>query len=73
MNNSQRLSEAQARQLLAAEIEKVGTQAAFADGNRIPRSYLNDVVHGRRDLSQSILDALGLVKVIEFEKKKLKR
>jgi hypothetical protein len=49
--------------LLESAIKKIGSQAEWADMHGISRSYVNDVVHGRRTGGKKILDALGVNKV----------
>lgn len=68
MKTKPRITENEARKLLDQAVSEAGSQAAFADAHKIARSYVCDVVTGRRDMSGKILPALGLKKIIEFEK-----
>lgn len=62
-----RLTAPQAMWMLIRQIEIAGSQAVFADSNGMSRQYLTDVLHGRRDLSGKVLEAIGLRRVVEFE------
>jgi DNA-binding transcriptional regulator YdaS (Cro superfamily) len=52
---------------LACQIK--GSQTAFADEIGVSVPYLNDFLKGRRQPGPSILRALGLVKVVTYERK----
>jgi hypothetical protein len=46
--------------LLRAEIEKDGSQAAWARRRRIERANVNAMLSGRIPISKTVADALGL-------------
>jgi DNA-binding phage protein len=50
-------------QLLRAAVEREGNQGAFAKRHGIARSYLNQILNGKRGPPRAVLDALGLRKV----------
>jgi len=49
--------------LLAAAVEREGSQTAFAKHHGINRAYLNMIFNRKRPVSDSIAGALGLRKV----------
>ena len=53
---------------LAAACKRAGGQKAFADTHCLSTSYVNDVLHGRKDAGDGILDALGLVRVVRYKR-----
>jgi hypothetical protein len=53
---------------LAAACKRAGGQKAFAEAHCLSNSYVNDVLHGRRDAGDGILDALGLVRVVRYKR-----
>jgi hypothetical protein len=53
---------------LAAACKRAGGQKAFADTHYLFSTYVNDVLHGRRDAGDGILDALGLVRVVRYKR-----
>ena len=55
--------------LLLAECEKVKTRAAWAKAHGVSPTYVSDVLMGRREPGQSILDALGLERIVTYEVK----
>lgn len=63
------LTEQDIRDRLRAAIEKAGSQAAFARQHDISLQYVNDVVNGRRDIGQKILDAIGVERVVTYREK----
>lgn len=44
----------------------VGGQAAYAKLHDVSAAYVNDVLHGRRQLAGKILEALGLERISMF-------
>lgn len=60
------LSEAEARERLAAAIAASGGQHAFAKTHGFSSAYISDVVRHRRDLSERLLAALGLERVVLY-------
>lgn len=61
------MTEDQVYQHLLAVIERVGGQRAFAQQIRVTPSYINDVVNKRRLMSDRILAAIGVERVITIE------
>lgn len=65
---AERLDEKRARELLEQQIALAGHPSAFARNRGISPQYLHDVLNKRRAMSGKILTALGLKKIIEFER-----
>jgi hypothetical protein len=57
------------RALLGREIAKAGTAKAWAKAAKITDAYVCDVLRSRRDPGVSILDALGLEKIVTYRQK----
>jgi hypothetical protein len=55
-------------QLLRAEVEKAGSQTAWAKKHWIDLAYVNGVLHGARRPSERIIRALGLRTVVLRQK-----
>lgn len=55
--------------LLRRRIKECGSQKDFAATAGISAQYVSDVLHGRREPGESILDALGLQKVVTYREK----
>lgn len=53
---------------LAVACKKAGGQKAFAEANGMSLGYVNDVLNGRRDAGDTILSALGFVRVIRYRR-----
>lgn len=53
-----------ARAKLVAAIKKAGGQKKLADQFGVSPQYLCDIVNGRRDLSDAMLEKLGLRRTI---------
>jgi hypothetical protein len=53
-------------EILHAEIEKAGSQTAWARRTGANRTSLNLALTGRQPVTQSLLDALGLERVVAF-------
>jgi DNA-binding phage protein len=51
-------------QLLRAEVKKAGSQTAWAKRVGIERSFVNFVLHGRKQPTEKIILALGLRRVL---------
>jgi transcriptional regulator with XRE-family HTH domain len=45
-----------------------GLQSDFAQKNNISSAYVNDVLRGRREPEQKVLDAIGVEKVVTYQK-----
>lgn len=54
---------------LKAAIDAVGSQKAYAQAHKISEQYLSDVLNGRREPGQKILDALGIERVVVYREK----
>jgi DNA-binding transcriptional regulator YdaS (Cro superfamily) len=55
------------RQMLREAVEREGNQIAFAKRHGIDRSFLNQVLRGRRQISDAVLKTLGLRKLYVAE------
>jgi hypothetical protein len=51
---------------LSAACKNAGSQKAFAEKHSLSPAYVCDVLNARREPGQSILDALGLVRVVRY-------
>lgn len=51
---------------LRAAVEAAGGQRAFALQHGFSPAYVNDVLHGRRDLAPRILSVLGFERVVTY-------
>lgn len=56
------------RELLLRKADEHGSQTALARYLGISSSYLSDVIKGKRDPGASVLDALGLARVVRYAK-----
>lgn len=54
------------RQLLHSACLKAGGRKCFAEQADISQQYICDVLNGRREPGQSVLEALGLERVITY-------
>lgn len=45
-----------------------GSQVALAQEMGVSPTYLGDVIHGRKEPGKKILDALGLKRVVTYER-----
>jgi transcriptional regulator with XRE-family HTH domain len=45
-----------------------GLQSDFAQNNKISSAYINDILQGRREPGQKVLDAIGFEKVVTYQK-----
>jgi plasmid maintenance system antidote protein VapI len=50
------------REMLKQRVADAGTQQTLADEWQIKRSYLSDLVNGRRDINDKIAERLGYVR-----------
>jgi len=53
-------------------IKRLGSQTAVAEMAGVSIAYINDIKQGRRDPGKSVLDALGLEKVVTYKRKATK-
>lgn len=51
------------REVLKADIERAGTQCKWAREHDFSRQYVNDLLRGRRDVSEPVAAALGYKKI----------
>lgn len=58
---------------LSAACKAAGSQKAFAEKHNVSAAYVCDVLNARREPGQSILDALGLVRVVRYRLKNTKK
>lgn len=63
------LTEHDIMERLRAAITAAGSQRSFADQHKISLQYVNDVLRGRREPGQKILDALGIERVVNYREK----
>lgn len=56
---------------LSAACKAAGSQRAWAEKNGVSPAYVCDVINARRDPGQSILNALGLVRVVRYRTKSI--
>lgn len=57
------------RSLLREACDEAGSQKAWAESHGLSGSYVTDVLQGRRDPGQSILEALGYERLVGYRKK----
>lgn len=58
------LTEAEVYERLHAAIAELGSQRAFATKVGLTPAYINDVVHRRRLLSDTMLAAIGIERIV---------
>lgn len=58
--------------LLVQACAKAGGQAPWAKQAGVSQAYINDVVNGRRLPGPSVLNALGLERVVTYRRKERK-
>jgi DNA-binding transcriptional regulator YdaS (Cro superfamily) len=51
---------------LQSAVQAAGSQRAFAAAHGVSEQYLSDVLRGRREIGQKILDTLGLERVVSY-------
>lgn len=66
--NSQSITEAQALDLLKAEILKFGSQRKWCKEYLISNQYVSDILTGKVGIGKSVQAALGIRRVIMYEK-----
>lgn len=54
---------------LRSAVAQAGSQQAFAERERISTQYVSDVLHGRREPGQKLLDTLGLDRVVRYRER----
>lgn len=60
------LSEREVIERLREACRVAGNQAAFAKLHGLTPAYVGDVIHGRRQLADKILRAIGIEKVVTY-------
>lgn len=60
------LTECQARERLRRAVSAAGSQRNFARDNGISHTFVNDALHGRRNVSGKMAAAIGLRKIIKY-------
>jgi transcriptional regulator with XRE-family HTH domain len=61
------MTKQQLLKLLWKKVDEAGSQKQLAEQFKISPAYLNDVLNERREPGKSILDALGIKKVVSYE------
>lgn len=64
------IGELEVRVMLRAHCQRYGGATAWAIAKRISSPYVSDVLNGRRMPGKKILTALGLIKVVGYERMK---
>jgi DNA-binding transcriptional regulator YdaS (Cro superfamily) len=59
----------QMRALLQDACDIAGSQKEWARLNKVSDAYVSDVLHGRRDVSDTICKALGYERIISFKRR----
>jgi transcriptional regulator with XRE-family HTH domain len=59
----------QVRERIQNKVKQLGSQKAVAKACGVSLQYLNDVIHGRREPGESLLEGLGLKKKVEYMEK----
>ncbi len=66
IERAQGLTEAQAFARVQAAVRAAGSQKELADGMGISREYLSDMLNNRRPISDGLLRAAGLRRVVTY-------
>jgi hypothetical protein len=53
--------------VLREQTERVNSVKAWADANGFHSSFVGDVLRGRREPSERLLEAMGVKKVVTYE------
>lgn len=56
------------QKLLSAACDEAGSAKAWAESHEIAASYVSDVINGRCEPGEKILNALGLRRSVEYER-----
>lgn len=56
------------RETLAYACGRAGSAINWAGDHKISAAYVSDVINGRKEPGKKILDALGLIRVIDYRK-----
>ena len=54
---------------LAIEVQRCGSQKAFAHAHNLSEQYLSEVLRGSRQPGQKILDAMGYERVVWYQRR----
>jgi DNA-binding transcriptional regulator YdaS (Cro superfamily) len=65
-----RIDEGTAREMLSRQCADVGGQQAWADLHNVTPQFVCDVIKGRRNVTNKIAYAMGLRRIILFERAK---
>lgn len=63
------MTKAEALEFIRKEIKRAGSQVAFAGRVGFAAQYVNDIIHGRKEPSESFLGAVGLMRNVTYSKK----
>jgi hypothetical protein len=66
---TKRLTECDMLEMLRAACAEAGTQRAWANAHNLAPSFVNDVLKGKRGVTDRILDALGYEFIGYYRKK----
>lgn len=55
------------RDLLRNACDKAGDQKTFSEKTGISQQYISDVLRGKREPGQAILDVLGLERIVSYQ------
>ena len=64
-----RKTQEQLHQRLTAFVAAQGSQARAAEALKVSRQYLNDVLHGRREMGPAIYGGLGFTREVGYRSK----
>lgn len=56
-------------ELVKRGVEGAGSQKDFATAHGMSQGFLHDVLNGRRDLSDKVLEAVGVERIITYRRK----
>jgi hypothetical protein len=54
------------REKLKDACRKAGSQSAWAKAHGLSQAYVNDTISGRREPGNSILESLGLQRIVKY-------
>lgn len=61
------LKEDQVVAMLIASVKKTGSQKKWGDQNKVSQQFVNDIVHGRRSVTDRVSSRLGFKRIVLFE------
>lgn len=59
--------------ILRQMCRKAGSQKSWAEANELSEVHVSDVLNGRRDPGDKVLNALGCEKVVSYRRRKHRR